>query len=109
MKIGIWTGLTKLFDQNALIKVNDDQRLSSKYERFENCRDNFLTHLPSSFPDFSLSIKNVVTEGENVHVCMTLNADNLDAESIHMFVVKDGFQTKFIIFWRLAKIGGALH
>jgi len=101
--------LAKIFHQNAIIRVNGDHKLSGKYEGFENWRDNFLAHLPSSFPNFSLSINNVVAEGENVHVRVTLNADNLNAESIHMFVVRDGLQTEFTIFDDSQKIARALN
>ncbi|MBH67177.1 MAG: hypothetical protein CMM58_02370 [Rhodospirillaceae bacterium] len=105
---GDMDGLGKIFHKNAVIKVNGDHKFSGEYKGFEEWRDNFLVHLPTSYPNFDLSILNVVSEGDRVHVHVKYTADNLDAEGIHMFVVKDGLQTEFTIFDDSQKIATAL-
>ena len=52
---------------------------------------------------------NVTAEADRVHVHLHYTADNLDTESVHMFVVEDGLQTEFHIFDDSHKIALALN
>ncbi len=56
-----------------------------------------------------MEILNVTTEDDRVHVYLHYTADNLDAQSVHMFVVKDGLQTEFHLFDDSQKMAMALN
>ena len=88
-------GLGKIFHANALIKCNGDHELSGEYHGFDDFLNNFLAKIPIKFPNFDLDILNVTAEENRVIVHVKYTADNLDAESVHMFVVEDGLQTEF--------------
>ena len=60
------------------------------------------------FPNFDLEILNVSSDGDPVYVHVRYTADNLDSESIHMFVVEDELETEFHIFDDSQKIAAAL-
>ena len=64
---------------------------------------------PIKFPNFDINILNVTAEDDRVHVHLHYTADNLDAKSVHMFVVKDGLQTEFQIFDDSQKLAAALN
>jgi len=105
---GNMEGLSKVFHPSAVIKVNGDHKFSGVYNGFDEWRDNFLIHLPDNYPNFDLMILNIISESNRVHVHVKYTADNLDAESVHMFVVEDGLETEFIIFDDSQKIYTAL-
>ena len=92
---GDMEGLGKIYHPNALIKVNGDHELSGDYHGFDDFLNNFLARIPIKFPNFDLDILNVTAEENRVIVHVKYTADNLDAESVHMFVVEDGLQTEF--------------
>ena len=56
-----------------------------------------------------MEILYVTTEDDRVHVYLHYTADNLDAQSVHMFVVKDGLQTEFHLFDDSQKMAMALN
>ena len=60
-------------------------------------------------PIFDLNILNVTAEDDRVHVNVHYTADNLDAQSVHMFVVKDGLETEFHVFDDSQKMAMALN
>ncbi|MBM08937.1 MAG: hypothetical protein CMF69_05070 [Magnetovibrio sp.] len=101
--------LGKIFHANALIKVNGNHKRSGEYKGFDDWRDNFLSHLATDYPNFSLEILHVVAEGDRVHVFVKYSADNLDANGVHIFLVEDGLQTEFIIFDDTQKMAVALE
>lgn len=101
--------LSEIFHKNAVIQINGDHKYSRDYQGFEDWRDNFLVHLPSNYPNFDLEILYMVAEGDRVHVHVKYTADNLDAKAVHMFVVKDGLQTEFLLFEDSQKISVALE
>ena len=49
--------------------------------------NNFLVKLPIKFPNFNLNILSVTAEDNRVLLHVKYTADNLNAESVHMFVV----------------------
>ena len=100
--------LAKIFHENAVIKVNGNHKRSGEYKGFEDWRDNFLSHLSTDYPNFDLEIIHVVSDAERVHVFVRYTADNLDAYSVHMFLVEDGLQTEFMIFDDTEKMAEAL-
>ena len=102
-------GLSKLYHKNSLIKVNGDHELSGEYRGFDNFLNNFLVQIPIKFPNFDLNILNVTAEHDRVFVNVHYKADNLDAQSVHMFVVEDGLQTEFHLFDDSQKMATALN
>ncbi len=101
-------GLGKIFHSDAIIKVNGNHKRSGEYKGFDDWKNNFLIHLTTDYPNFDLEILHVVAEGNRVHVFVKYTADNLDANSVHMFVIEDGLETEFIIFDDSQKMAGAL-
>ena len=87
---GDMEGLGKIYHPNALIKINGDHELSGDYHGFDDFLNNFLAKIPIKFPNFDLDILNVTAEENRVIVHVKYNADNLNAESVHIFVVEDG-------------------
>ena len=105
---GDMEGLGKIYHQHAVIKVNGDHELSGEYRGFDDFLNNFLAQIPIKFPNFDLDILNVTAEDDRVFVNVHYTADNLDAQSVHMFVVKDGLQTEFHLFDDSQKMATAL-
>ena len=106
---GDMEALGKIFHKDALIKVNGNHELSGEYHGFDDFLANFLAQIPIKFPNFNLDILNVTAEDDRVHVRVHYTADNLDAQSVHMFVVKDGLETEFDIFDDSQKMASALN
>jgi|TARA_B100001971_G_C18129948_1_gene504260 hypothetical protein len=102
-------GLGKIYHQHAVIKVNGDHELSGEYRGFDDFLNNFLAQIPIKFPNFDLDILNVTAEDDRVFVNVHYTADNLDAQSVHMFVVKDGLETEFHLFDDSQKMAAALN
>ena len=92
---GDMESLAKIYHKDALIVVNGNHEFSREYHGFDDLLSNYLSHIPMRFPNFDLQIMNVVSEGERVYLHVRYSADNLDAESVHMFVVEDGLETEF--------------
>ena len=92
---GDMESLSKINHENAVFNVNGDHELSGEYRGFDDFLNNFLAKIPTVFPNFDLDILNVTAEDNRVIVHVKYTADNLDAESVHMFVVEDGLQTEF--------------
>ena len=105
---GKFESLGKIFHEKAVIKVSGNHKRSGEYKDFEDWRDNFLSHLPTDYPNFGLQILHVVAEGDRVHVFVKYTADNLDANGVNMFLVEDGLETVFIIFYDTQKMAAAL-
>lgn len=105
---GDMESLGKIYHKDALITVNGDHELSGEYRGFDDFLGNFLAQIPVKFPNFSLEILNVAAEGDRVYLHVHITADNLDTESVHMFVVKDELETEFHIFDDSQKMAKAL-
>ena len=105
---GNMEGLGKIYHQDALIKVNGDHELSGEYHGFNDFLNNFLAKIPTKFPNFNLNIINVTAEDNRVIVHVKYTADNLNSESVHMFVVENGLETEFRIVDDSQKIAAAL-
>ena len=106
---GDMESLGNIYHKDALIKVNGDHELSGEYHGFDAFLVNFLAQIPTKFPNFDLNISNVTAEDDRVHVNVHYTADNLDAHSVHMFVVKDGLETEFHVFDDSQKMAMALN
>ena len=106
---GDMEGLGKIYHKDALIRVNGNHALSGEYRGFDDFLANFLAQIPIRFPNFNLDILNVTAEDDRVHVRVHYTADNLDAESMHCFVVKEGLETEFDIFDDSQKMAAALN
>jgi len=105
---GDMESLSKINHKNAIYKVNGDHKLSGEYNGFDDFLNNFLAKIPTVFPNFNLDILNVTAEENRVIVHVKYNADNLDAESVHMFVVEDGLQREFSLVDDSQKVAKAL-
>ena len=67
-----------------------------------------MAKIPTKFPNFNLNIINVTAEDNRVIVHVKYTADNLNSESVHMFVVENGLETEFRIVDDSQKIAAAL-
>ena len=105
---GDMENLRKINHKNAVYKVNGDHKLSGEYHGFDDFLNNFLAKIPTVFPKFDLDILNVTAEENRVIVHVKYNADNLNAESVHMFVVEDGLQREFSLVDDSQKVAKAL-
>ena len=105
---GDMESLGKIYHKDAVMKVNGNHELSGEYRGFDAFLNDFLAQIPIKFPNFAVNVLNVTAEADRVHVHLHYTADNLDAESVHMFVVKDGLQTEFHVFDDSHKIALAL-
>ncbi len=105
---GDMESLSKINHKNAIYKVNGDHKLSGEYNGFDDFLNSFLAKIPTVFPNFNLDILNVTAEENRVIVHVKYNADNLDAESVHMFVVEDGLQREFSLVDDSQKVAKAL-
>ena len=105
---GNMDSLGNIYHENAVITVNGNHELPGTYNGFDEFLNKFLSQIPIRFPNFSLSIENVIAENDRIHVKVHYTADNLDAESVHMFVVQDGLETAFELFDDSQKIAAAL-
>ena len=105
---GDMEGLRKINHKNAVFKVNGDHELSGDYHGFNDFLNNSLAHIPIKFPNFDVKILSVTAEDNRVIVHVKYTADNLDPESVHMFVVEDGLQTGFHLVDDSQKIAKAL-
>ena len=105
---GDMESLGKIYHQDALMTVNGDHELSGEYRGFDDFLNNFLAQIPVKFPNFNLDILNVTAEDDRILVNVHYTADNLDAESVHMFIVKDGLETEFHLFDDSQKMAAAL-
>ena len=106
---GDMEGLGKIYHKDAVIKINGDHELSGDYHGFDDFLNNFLAQIPTKFPNFNVDILNVTSKDDRVHVYLHYTADNLDAQSVHMFVVKDGLETEFQVFDDSQKMAMALN
>ena len=106
---GDMENLGKIYHEECSIKVNGNHELSREYHGFDDFLNNFLAQIPVRFPNFNISILSVTAEEDRVHVYLHYTADNIDAHSVHMFVVKDGLQTEFILFDDSQKVSTALE
>ena len=95
---GDMESLAKIYHKDALIVVNGNHEFSGDYHGFDDFLSNYLSHIPVRFPNFNLQILNVVSDGDRVCIHVRYSADNLDAESVHMFVVEDELETEFRFF-----------
>ena len=105
---GDMESLGSIYHPDCIIRVNGDHELSREYRGFDDWLTNFLSQIPIRFPNFQLEILGVTAEDDRVHVRIRYTADNLDAQSVHMFVVKDELQTEFDIFDDSQKMASAL-
>jgi len=105
---GDMESLSKINHENAVFTVNGDHALSGEYRGFDDFLNNFLARIPLKFPNFDLEILSVTAEDTRVNVHVKYTADNLDSESVHMFVVEDGLQTEFHLVDDSQKIAKAL-
>ena len=106
---GDMESLAKIYHKDALIVVNGNHEFSREYHGFDDLLSNYLSHIPMRFPNFDLQIMNVVSEGERVYLHVRYSADNLDAESVHMFVVEDGLETELRFFDDSQRMSEALQ
>ena len=106
---GDMESLAKIYHKDALIVVNGNHEFSGDYHGFDDFLSNYLSHIPVRFPNFNLQILNVVSDGDRVCIHVRYSANNLDAESVHMFVVEDELETEFRFFDDSQKMAEALQ
>ncbi len=106
---GDMESLGNIYHKDALINVNGDHELSGEYHGFDDFLVNFLAQIPIKFPNFDLNILNVTAENDRVYVNVHYTADNLDEQSVQMFVGKDGMETEFHLFDDSQKMAMALN
>ena len=74
--------------------------MGRKYVEFEDLTTNMLAKLNDAWPGFNVSVDNFVSNGTDVCAFCTFTADGgLSGKGIHHFVVKDGLEISFDLFW----------
>ena len=77
-----------------------DHALGGEYIGFPDLLTNMLAKLNDAWPGFSLGVDKVVADDKNVCVFCTITADGgLIGKGVHSFVVEDGLEVSFDLYW----------
>ena len=72
--------------------------MSGEYIGFSAFAEGVLAKLNDAWPGFNLDIGKVVSNDTDVCVFMNVIAENLEANSMHHSVVKDGLEIEFNVY-----------
>ena len=90
--------LSKINQENALLKVYGDRRRLGEYKGIADFRDNSLAHIPNYFPNLNLEIMHVLAADDRVHIFVKYTENNLSTHGVYMFFVEDELQKEFTNF-----------
>lgn len=100
--------LGKLYHPQCKTTFHGDHALGGEYIGFPDLLTNMLAKLNDAWPGFSLGVDKVVADDKNVCVFCTFTADGgLIGKGVHSFVVEDGLEVSFDLYWDSAY--GYLH
>ncbi len=97
---GDMDALGKLYHPQCKTTFHGDHALGGEYIGFPDLLTNMLAKLNDAWPGFSLGVDKVVADDKNVCVFCTVTADGgLIGKSVHSFVVEDGLEVSFDLYW----------
>ena len=97
---GDMDALGKLYHPQCKTTFHGDHALGGEYIGFPDLLTNMLAKLNDAWPGFSLGVDKVVADYKNVCVFCTVTADGgLIGKSVHSFVVEDGLEVSFDLYW----------
>ena len=97
---GDMDALGKLYHQQCKTTFHGDHALGGEYIGFPDLLTNMLAKLNDAWPGFSLGVDKVVADDKNVCVFCTITADGgLIGKGVHSFVVEDGLEVSFDLYW----------
>ena len=97
---GDMDALGKLYHPQCKTTFHGDHALGGEYIGFPDLLTNMLAKLNDAWPGFSLGVDKVVADDKNVCVFCTVTADGgLIGKGVHSFVVEDGLEVSFDLYW----------
>ena len=97
---GDMDALGKLYHPQWKTTFYGDHALGGEYIGFPDLLTNMLAKLNDAWPGFSLGVDKVVADDKNVCVFCTVTADGgLIGKGVHSFVVEDGLEVSFDLYW----------
>ena len=103
---GDMEALSKIYHPNCKITFHADHPLGGSYVGFDEGLSKMFAHLNDAWPGFDVNIDKVVSNETDVVVFCTITADGgLSGSAVHHFVVRDGLEGSFDLFWDSAYWG----
>ncbi len=97
---GDMDALGKLYHPQCKTTFHGDHALGGEYIGFPDLLKNMLAKLNDAWPGFSLGVDKVVADDKNVCVFCTVTAGGgLIGKGVHSFVVEDGLEVSFDLYW----------
>ena len=97
---GNMEALGKIYHPECKITFHGDHALGGEYVGFEDLATNMLARLNDAWPGFNVSVDNIVSNDTDVCAFCTFTADGeLSGKGVHHFVVKDGLEVSFDLYW----------
>lgn len=97
---GDMVSLGKIYHPECKITFHGDHPLGGEYIGFDELLPNMLGRLNDAWPGFNLDIDKMVSNDTDVVVFCTITADGgLSGKAVHHFVVKDGLEVSFDLYW----------
>ena len=98
--------LSKIYHPDCKITLHADHPLGGSYVGFDEGLSKMFAHLNDAWPGFDVNIDKVVSNDTDVVVFCTITADgDLSGSAVHHFVVRDGLEVSFDLFWDSAYWG----
>jgi|TARA_B110000902_G_C14078757_1_gene502238 ketosteroid isomerase-like protein len=92
--------LGKLYHPACKTTFHGDHALGGEYIGFQDLLIHMFAKLNDAWPGFSLGVDKVVSDDNNVCVFCTITADGgLSGKGVHSFVVEDGLEVSFDLYW----------
>ncbi len=97
---GDMDALSKIYHPDCRITFHGDHPLGGSYLGFDELMLKLFSRLNDAWPGFDLNIDKVVSNDTDVVVFCTVSADGgLSGSAVHHFVVQDGLEVSFDLFW----------
>ena len=101
---GLWFrrhgSIGKIYHPECKTTFHANHALGGEYIGFDDLANNMLARLNDAWPGFNLSVDKVVSDDTNVCVFCTFTADGgLSGKGVHSFVVEDGLEVSFDLYW----------
>ena len=97
---GDMEALGKIYHPECKTTFHASHALGGEYIGFDDLANNMLARLNDAWPGFNLSVDKVVSDDTNVCVFCTFTADGgLSGKGVHSFVVEDGLEVSFDLYW----------
>ena len=97
---GDMEALGKIYHSECKTTFHGNHALGGEYVGFQDLLTNMFARLNDAWPGFNLSVDKVVSDDTNVCVFCTFTADGgLSGKGVHSFVVEDGLEVSFDLYW----------